>query len=136
MTTITYQTNEQLWSLENAAQAAGFRKTSDCYWAQIFANSETGEEFCASREEDSTNDPAADLAAMLTPSTTEEPAESVRPIMDRLTALKAESVAAADPFGRSPADREIDAIAATLAALGVQWYYTTDEAEKWVAVLK
>ena len=94
MTTITYQTNKQLWSLENTAQAAGFRKT------------------------------------------TEEPAESVRPIVDRLTALKAESVAAADPFGRSPADREIDAIAATLAAFGVRWYYTTDDAGKWVAALK
>ena len=73
---------------------------------------------------------------MLTPSTDEEPAEAVQAIMDRLTALKAESVSEADPFGRSPADREIKAIAATLAAFGVQWYYTTDSAGKWVATLK
>lgn len=73
---------------------------------------------------------------MLTPSATEEPAEAMRPIMDRLTALKAESIAEADPFGQSPADREIKAIAATLAAFGVQWYYTTDDAGKWVATLK
>ena len=101
-----------------------------------FPQLETGGEFCTSREEDSTNDPAADLAKMLTPSATEEPAEAMRPIMDRLTALKAESIAEADPFGQSPADREIKAIAATLAAFGVQWYYTTDDAGKWVATLK
>ena len=70
------------------------------------------------------------------PTTSEEPAEPVRAIMDRLTALKAESIAEADPFGQSPADREIKAIAATLAAFGVQWYYTTDSAGKWVATLK
>ena len=70
------------------------------------------------------------------PPSTEEPAEAMRPIMDRLTALKAESIAEADPFGQSPADREIKAIAATLAAFGVQWYYTTDSAGRWVATLK
>ena len=122
MKTITYQDNMQLWRMESAAEKAGYKKTDDCYWCQIFRNSETGGEFCTSREEDSTNDPAADLAKMLTPSATEEPAEAMRPIMDRLTALKAESIAEADPFGQSPADREIKAIAATLAAFGVQWY--------------
>ena len=63
-------------------------------------------------------------------------AQNLQPIMDRLTALKAESMAENDPFGQSPADREIKAIAATLAAFGVQWYYTTDSAGKWVATLK
>ena len=136
MTTITYQTNKQLWSLETTAQAAGYRKTSDCYWAQIFTNPETGDEFCADREKDSTNDPAADLAAMLTPNANNKPAEAVQPIMDRLTALKAESVAVSDPFGRSPADREIDAIAPTLAAFGVRWCYRWDASGKWIAALK
>ena len=70
------------------------------------------------------------------PTTSEEPAEPVRAIMGRLTALKAESIAGADPFGQSPADREIKAISATLAAFGVQWYYTTDGAGKWIATLK
>ena len=56
--------------------------------------------------------------------------------MSRLTALKAESIAEADPFGQSPADREIKAIAATLAVFGVHWYYTKNSAGKWVAVLK
>lgn len=136
MKTINYQTNEQLWSIERAAKSAGYKKTDDCYWCQIFRNLETGDEFVTSREEDSTNDPIADLAEMLSPTTSEDPAEAMRPIMDRLTALKAESIAEADPFGQSPADREIKAIAATLAAFGVRWYYTTDSAGKWVATLK
>ena len=136
MKTITYQDNMQLWRMKDAAKKAGYMKTDDCYLCQIFRNVETGDEFCTSREEDSTNDPMSDLAAMLTPSTNEEPSEAVKAIMGRLTALKAESIAEADPFGQSPADREIKAIAATLAAFGVQWYYTTDSTGKWVATVK
>ena len=67
MENITYQTNEQLWRIENTAASAGYKKTNDCYWGQIFRNSATGHEFGTSREENSTNDPAADLAAMLNP---------------------------------------------------------------------
>ena len=74
MENITFQTNEQLWKIENAAASAGYRKTNDCYWAQIFRNEETGHEFSTSREENSANDPAADLVAMLTPAE-EIPAE-------------------------------------------------------------
>lgn len=36
--TIQYSTNVQLWSLEKNLRALGYRKTSDCYWAQIFEN--------------------------------------------------------------------------------------------------
>ena len=67
MENITYQTNNQLWNIENTAASAGYEKTNDCYWGQIFRNSETGHEFSTSREENSTNDPAADLDAMLNP---------------------------------------------------------------------
>ena len=49
MENITFQTNEQLWKIENAAASAGYRKTNDCYWAQIFRNEETGHEFSTSR---------------------------------------------------------------------------------------
>lgn len=62
--------------------------------------------------------------------------ETIIDIMDRLTRLKAESCANPDPFGNSPADREIKAISATMSAFGVQWHYTTDSAGKWVATLK
>lgn len=136
MKTITYQDNMQYWRLKAAAKEAGYKMTSDCYWCQIFANAETEDEFMTSREEESTNDPMADLTEILTPSTTEEPSEAVQAIMDRLTVLKAESIADADPFGQSPADREIKAIAATLAAFGVRWCYRPDSAGKWVATAK
>ena len=135
MKKITYQTNRQLWTLQNALESAGYSKTADCYWSQIYTSA-NGDEIVLDRDKDTTNDPAADLAEMLTPSTTEEPAEALQPIIDRLTALKAESVAEADPFGQSPADREIKAIAATLSAFGVQWYYTTNSAGEWAARLK
>lgn len=138
MKKITYQTNRQLWTLQNALESAGYSKTADCYWSQIYTSA-NGDEIVLDRDEDTTNDPATDLAEMLTPSTTEEPAEVIQAIMSRLTALKAESVAEADPFGQSPADREIKAIAATLAAFGVYWYYTTNsdgKDGKWVATLK
>ena len=135
MKKITYQTNRQLWTLQNALENAGYSKTADCYWSQIYTSA-NGDEIVLDRDEDTTNDPAAGLAEMLIPSTTEEPAEALQPIIDRLTALKAESVAEADPFGQSLADREIKAIAATLSAFGVQWYYTTNSAGEWVARLK
>ena len=70
------------------------------------------------------------------PTTSEEPAEPVKAIIDRLTALKAESIAEADPFGQGPADREIKAIAATLAAFGDKWNKPQAKAGKWVATLK
>lgn len=70
------------------------------------------------------------------PTATEEPTEAVQAIMDRLTVLKAESIAEADPFGQSPADREIKAIAATLAAFGFGWCYRPDSAGKWIATAK
>ena len=37
---ITYQTNEQLWRIESTAASAGYKKTNDCYWSQIFRNLE------------------------------------------------------------------------------------------------
>lgn len=83
MENITYQTNNQLWNIENTAASAGYEKTNDCYWAQIFRNSETGHEFSTSREENSTNDPAADLAAMLNP--TEETTEPEKTVTITLT---------------------------------------------------
>lgn len=69
------------------------------------------------------------------PTTNEKPAEGIQAIMDRLTALKAESIAEADPFGQSPADREIKAIDNVLRIFGVEWHYTWDGSEKWIATL-
>ena len=62
--------------------------------------------------------------------------KTINDIMDRLTTLKAESIAEADPFGWSAADREIKAIDDTLRVFGVKWCYTWGESGKWVATLK
>lgn len=69
------------------------------------------------------------------PTTNEKSAEGIQAIMDRLTALKAESIAEADPSGQSPADREIKAIDNVLRIFGVEWHYTWDGSEKWIATL-
>ena len=71
MKKITYQTNRQLWTLQNALASAGYSKTADCYWSQIYTSA-NGNEIVLDRDEDTTNDPATDLAEMLTPSTTME----------------------------------------------------------------
>lgn len=71
MKKITYQTNRQLWTLQNALESAGYSKTADCYWSQIYTSA-NGDEIVLDRDEDTTNDPATDLAEMLTPSTTME----------------------------------------------------------------
>lgn len=84
---ITYQTNEQLWRIENAAASAGYEKTADCYWSQIFSNAKTGDSFTTTREEESTNDPAADLAAILNPA---DPAAEVFPELVKAVNAEAE----------------------------------------------
>ena len=48
MKNITYETNEQLWKIENELKAQGYTKTNDCYWAQIFSNGQ--EEISAERQ--------------------------------------------------------------------------------------
>ena len=82
MTNITYQTNEQLWKIESAAAAAGYKKTNDCYWVQIFESEETGEKFSTSREEESTNDPAADLDVILKKDTETETGNTMKNVYE------------------------------------------------------
>lgn len=35
---INYKTNEELWEKERLLKKQGFRKTSDCYWVQLFTD--------------------------------------------------------------------------------------------------
>lgn len=72
---INYTTNEQLWTLETVAEAHGYNKKNDCYWAQIFENA-AGDQIITSRESTGSADPAADLSALLDENTTEAPAEA------------------------------------------------------------
>lgn len=70
---INYTTNEQLWTLETVAEAHGYNKKSDCYWAQIFENA-AGDQIITSREDTASADPVAELAALLNEA--EAPAET------------------------------------------------------------
>ena len=62
--------------------------------------------------------------------------KSIDDIMERLTELKVESVNNGDPYGLSPADREIKAIDGVLQVFGVKWGYIWDETGKWVAIVR
>ena len=37
---MTYSTNEELWKLEHLLKFAGFQKTEECYWVQIYRNND------------------------------------------------------------------------------------------------
>lgn len=74
---ITYTNNEQLWKMEDIAEAHGYRKTNDCYWAQIFENA-AGDQIVTSREDRAETDPAAALEAALATETETETAEQQR----------------------------------------------------------
>lgn len=89
MEKIAYMTNEQLWKIENAAQEAGFLKTADCYWSQIFRNPETGEEFGTTREDSCEADPVKAAAALL--KSTKKPTLTVQAIRERVNAKKPRS---------------------------------------------
>lgn len=89
MEKIAYMTNEQLWKIENAAQEAGFLKTADCYWSQIFRNPETGEEFGTAREDFCEADPVEAAAALL--KSTKKPTLTVQAIRERVEAKRPRS---------------------------------------------
>lgn len=75
---ITYANNAQLWEMENIAKAHGFRKTNDCYWAQIFENA-AGDQIITGREDHAEADPASALeTALATETETAEDAEQQR----------------------------------------------------------
>lgn len=62
---ITYSNDNQIWKIESAVKAHGFRQTEECYWAQIFED-ENGNEIVCSREwEDPETDPMEQLEKVL-----------------------------------------------------------------------
>ena len=62
---ITYSNDKQIWKIESAVKAHGFRQTGECYWAQIFED-ENGNEIVCSREwEDPETDPMEQLEKVL-----------------------------------------------------------------------
>lgn len=69
---IHYVTNDQLWAMEAAAAKAGYKKTEECYWTQIFDN---GENTIVTIREDSADvlgDPVARFNAIVNPAAAQE----------------------------------------------------------------
>ena len=66
---IMYNENAQLWKMKKLLVSAGYHKTEDCYWVQIYENS-NGDSVVAQREDTSVciADPVDRLARYLAPS--------------------------------------------------------------------
>lgn len=85
---ITYTTNSHYWDLEDIAAQHGYTKKEDCYWTQIYRD-EAGNEIITVRDEKTAvTNPAAELAAMLTPQP-EEPARIAEKLENARQALEA-----------------------------------------------
>lgn len=85
---ITYNTNSQIWAIEDIAAAHGYRKTQECYWVQIFENA-NGDSIVTTRNDgELLNDPVKRLEAILTPAAEEaqEAAEEAQTIYSQMTA--------------------------------------------------
>lgn len=63
--TIKYSRNEQCWRLEDLAKKHGFKKTGDCYWAQIFEKTGSGEITLERDEKNPDPNPLEKLEAFL-----------------------------------------------------------------------
>ena len=50
-----YTTNGESWKLDNKMKTAGYAKTDDCYWAQIYTNAEGAEVYAVRMDEDEYN---------------------------------------------------------------------------------
>lgn len=75
---ISYNNNEQLWSMESIAAAHGYTKTEECYWVQIFTN-ENGDSIVTTRDDAETlSDPAVRLAEILDPQPDEIAVDDLR----------------------------------------------------------
>ena len=62
---IVYTKNEELWKMENIAESHGYKKTQDCYWVQIFEDS-NGNHVVMTREDgELLSNPCDRLEAML-----------------------------------------------------------------------
>lgn len=79
---ISYNSNEQLWSMESIAAAHGYTKTDECYWVQIFTN-ENGDSIVTTRDDaESAIDPVERLAAILDPQPAEITVDDLREGLD------------------------------------------------------
>ena len=72
---IVYTENEEFWRMEKIAESHGYKKTQDCYWVQIFEDS-NGNHIVMTREDgELLSNPCDRLEAMLAETATQESAE-------------------------------------------------------------
>ena len=105
---IIYTKNEEIWKMEKVAESHGYKKTQDCYWVQIFEDT-NGNRIVTTREEgELLSNPCDRLEAMLKETATKEAAEE-----NPLDKVAAELEAQKD---RSAWDRGVKAYAMELVA--------------------
>ena len=75
---IVYTGNEELWKMENIAKSHGYKKTQECYWVQIFEDS-NGNHIVMTREDgELLSNPCDRLEAMLNGTASQEAAEEAK----------------------------------------------------------
>ena len=75
---IVYTENKELWKMAKIAENHGYKKTQDCYWVQIFEDS-NGNHIVMTREDgELLSNPCDRLEAMLTETAAEEAAEEAQ----------------------------------------------------------
>ena len=73
---IIYTENEELWKMENIAKSHGYKKTQDCYWVQIFEDT-NGNHIVMTREDgELLSNPCDRLEAMLNGTASQEAQEA------------------------------------------------------------
>lgn len=73
---IVYTENKELWKMENIAKSHGYKKTQDCYWVQIFEDS-NGNHIVMTREDgELLSNPCDRLEAMLNGTASQEAQEA------------------------------------------------------------
>lgn len=90
-----YTTNEESWKLDDEMKTAGYTKTNDCYWAQIYTNAEGAEVYAVRMDEDEYNS-AEEYAQEAVEATTSE----ASPIDHIRKAIEAEPARSAWDKGR------------------------------------
>ena len=110
-----YTKNEELWKMKKIAESHGYKQTQDCYWVQIFEDT-NGNHIVMTREDgELLSNPCDRLEAMLKETASKEASEATEEAKQEspLDKVAAELEAQKD---RSAWDRGVNAYAMELAA--------------------
>lgn len=75
---IVYTSNAHIWAIEDVAAAHGYTKTQECYWVQIFEDSNGNAIVCTRDDGELNRDPVQLLTNMLDPQPVEETTEETQ----------------------------------------------------------